>query len=36
MLELLEEIKQEAIQNGDACDHELLSKIETVLKKVKG
>lgn len=36
MLELLEQIKTEAILNADACDHELLSKIETVIKKAKG
>lgn len=35
MLELLEEIKKEAIQNADSCDHELVSKIDAVLKKAK-
>lgn len=36
MKQLLEEIRDEAILNGVACDHELLSKIETVIKKTKG
>lgn len=36
MLELLEEIKAETMLNADACDHELLSKIETVIKKTRG
>jgi N-acetylglucosamine-6-phosphate deacetylase len=36
MLELLLEIRHEALTNGDSCDHELLTKLNNMIKKATG